>query len=120
MLPHPDTAQDSDWRHYSLFYIFRHYPLFFFKRKKIMSLLRNSTQFSVLYPRSSSERRKRLLKSHTSVPNSSYGLIFVKILAKYGRIFSKNTSEILAKIRAKFMFTTKNSKIENEQNTLFS
>ena len=39
-----------------------------------------------------------------SVPNSSYGLIFVKIRAKYGRIFSKNTSEIRAKIRAKNEF----------------
>ena len=38
-----------------------------------------------------------------SVTNSSYGLIFVKIRAKYGRIFSKNTSEIRAKIRAKFI-----------------
>jgi len=55
-----------------------------------------------------------------SVTNSSYGLIFVKIRAKYGRIFSKNTSEIRAKIRAKFMFTTKNSKIKNEQNGLFN
>ena len=55
-----------------------------------------------------------------TVTNSSYGLIFVKIRAKYGRIFSKNTSEIRAKIRAKFMFTTKNSKIKNEQNALFS
>ena len=54
------------------------------------------------------------------VTNSSYGLIFVKIRAKYGRIFSKNTSEIWAKIWAKFMFTTKNSKIKNEQNALFS
>ena len=36
--------------------------------------------------------------------NSSYGLIFVKIWAKYGRIFSKITSEIRAKIRAKFKF----------------
>ena len=56
----------------------------------------------------------------SSVTNSSYGLIFVKIRAKYGRIFSKNTSEIRAKIRAKFMFTTKNSKIKNEQNALFN
>jgi len=55
-----------------------------------------------------------------SVTNSSYGLIFVKIRAKYGRIFSKNTSKIRAKIRAKFIFTTKNSKIKNEQNALFS
>jgi len=32
------------------------------------------------------------------VTNSSYGLIFVKIRAKYGRIFSKNTGENTGKI----------------------
>ena len=85
MLPHPDTAQDNsyqgcDWRHYSLFYIFRHYPLFFFfKSKKIMLLLRNFTQFSVLYPRSSSERRKRLLKSHTMICGNPCPLSWMKI-----------------------------------------
>ena len=36
-----------------------------------------------------------------SVPNSSSGLIFVKIRAESGRIFSKNPGKIRAKIRAK-------------------
>ena len=39
-----------------------------------------------------------------SVPNSSSGLIFVKILAESGRIFSKNPGRIRAKIRAKLKF----------------
>ena len=38
------------------------------------------------------------------MPNSSYGLIFVKILAKYGHFFRKNTGIIRAKIRAEFNF----------------
>ena len=41
---------------------------------------------------------------YNSVTNSSKGLIFVKIRAKYEHIFSKNTSEIQAKIQAKFKF----------------
>ena len=39
-----------------------------------------------------------------SVPNSSYGLIFVKIQAKYGHFFGKNMSVIQAKIGAEFKF----------------
>ena len=43
------------------------------------------------------------------MPNFSYGLIFVKIQAKYGHFFGKNTGIIRAlyvqaKIRAKFIF----------------
>ena len=39
-----------------------------------------------------------------SVPNSSYGLICVKIRAKYGNFLGKNTGVIRAKIRAKLKF----------------
>ena len=39
-----------------------------------------------------------------SVTNSSSGLIFVKIRAESGRIFSKNPGKIRAKIRAKLNF----------------
>ena len=39
-----------------------------------------------------------------SVPNSSSGLLFVKIRAETGRIFSKNPGKIRAKIRAKLNF----------------
>ena len=39
-----------------------------------------------------------------SVPNSSCGLIFVKIQAKYGHFFGKNMSVIQAKIGAEFKF----------------
>ena len=39
-----------------------------------------------------------------SVPNSSSGLIFVKIRAESGRIFSENPGKIRAKIRAKLNF----------------
>ena len=34
------------------------------------------------------------------MPNSSYGLIFVKIQAKYGHFFGKNTGVIRAKIKS--------------------
>jgi len=40
----------------------------------------------------------------SSVTNSSSGLIFVKIRAKSGRIFSKNPDKIRVKIRAKIKF----------------
>ena len=39
-----------------------------------------------------------------SVPNSSSGLIFVKMRAESGRNFSKNPGKIRAKIRAKLNF----------------
>ena len=39
-----------------------------------------------------------------SVLNSSSGLLFVKIRAESGRIFSKNPGKIRAKIRAKLNF----------------
>ena len=39
-------------------------------------------------------------KYKCSVPNSSSGLIFVKIRAESGRIFSKDPGKIRAKIRA--------------------
>ena len=44
--------------------------------------------------------------NHTvcSVPNSSSRLIFVKIRAESGQIFSKNPGKIRAKIRAKLNF----------------
>ena len=40
----------------------------------------------------------------SSVPNSSSGLIFVKMRAESGRIFSENPGKIWAKIRAKLNF----------------
>ena len=43
-------------------------------------------------------------ESKCSVPNSSSGLIFVKIRAESGRIFSENPGKIRAKIRAKLNF----------------
>ena len=45
-----------------------------------------------------------LASSRCSVTNSSSGLIFVKIRAESGRIFSKNPGKIRAKIRAKLKF----------------
>ena len=39
-----------------------------------------------------------------SVANSSSGLIFVKICAESGRIFSKKPGKVRAKIRAKLKF----------------
>ena len=56
--------------------------------------------------RISNYRMKRLL----SVPNSSDGLIFVKIQAKDGRFLSKNTDIRLAKRRAKFKFCPSSSR----------
>ena len=42
-----------------------------------------------------------MVQQCTSVTNSSSGLIFVKIRALSGRLFSKNPGEIRAEIRAK-------------------
>ena len=46
-----------------------------------------------------------MLYNYISIENSSYGLNFVKIRAKYEHFFSKNTSEI----RAKFVTFKKNT-----------
>ena len=43
-------------------------------------------------------------EEQSSVPNSSSGLIFVKIRVESGRIFSKNQGKIRVKIRAKLNF----------------
>ena len=53
----------------------------------------------------------KLPKSKSSVPNSSNGLIFVKIRAKEGCFFGKNTRIGRANRRAKFKFSTKRSYI---------
>ena len=52
----------------------------------------------------SKKRGLEPLSARSSVPNSSSGLIFVKIRAESGRIFSENPGKIRAKIRAKLNF----------------
>ena len=48
-----------------------------------------------------------MLYNYISIENSSYGLNFVKIRAKYEHFFSKNASEI----RAKFVAFKKNTNV---------
>ena len=71
----------------------------------------SSWSASSLYLPAPPGQKDTFFKSHNissvwlgSVPNSSDGLIFVKIRAKYGRFFSKNTCKIKVFVIVVFLF----------------